>query len=81
VSNHPANGKRVVYLVELLRRRTPEEITAGVMALAGSFTPEMWRALELLRLERGANTNGRRRSENVPGIGATMLTVSVDDEV
>ena len=23
------------------------------MALAGSFTPEMWRALELLRLQRG----------------------------
>jgi hypothetical protein len=53
VSDHALEAKRVVYLVKLLRRRTPEEITIGVMALGGSFTPEMWRALELLRSQRG----------------------------
>jgi hypothetical protein len=53
VSDHPLDEKRVSYLIELLRQRTSKEIATGVMALAGSFTPEMWRALELLRLQRG----------------------------
>lgn len=81
MSDHSLNGKRIAYLVKLLRQRTPEEITTGVMALAGSFTPEMWRALELLHLERSANPKGRRRSENTRGIRAAMPTVSADDEV
>jgi hypothetical protein len=62
VSNHPLDGKRIVYLVKLLRQRTPEEITTGVMALAGSFTPEMWRALEVLRIERSANPKSLERA-------------------
>jgi len=43
---------RVFRLLDLLRQRTPEEITRATMALAPAFTPEMWRALELLRAER-----------------------------
>jgi hypothetical protein len=50
------DDKRVAHLLELLRQRTREEITLGVMALGGSFTPEMWRALELLRMERSAKS-------------------------
>ena len=46
------DGQRVQQLLELLRQRTSDELTLGVMALAPSFTPEMWRALELFRLER-----------------------------
>jgi hypothetical protein len=48
------NDKRVAHLLEQLRERTPEEVTLGVMALAPSLTPEMWRALELLRMERSS---------------------------
>jgi hypothetical protein len=68
-------------LVELLRRRAPEEITTGVMALAGSFSPEMWRALELLRLERSPNPKSQPLSENMPDIATIMPIVWVDDEV
>jgi hypothetical protein len=60
VADRPLDGKRVAYLVKLLRRRTPEEITTGVMALAGSFTPEMWCALEFLRLQRRQNPRRSR---------------------
>jgi hypothetical protein len=52
----PLDGRRVAYLLELLRQRTDEEITVGVMALAGSLSREMWRALKLLRLERSAKS-------------------------
>ena len=52
----PLDGRRVADLLELLRQRTDEEITAGVMALAGSLSPEMWRALKLLRLERSTES-------------------------
>jgi hypothetical protein len=55
----PLDDRRVCLLLELLRQRTPEEITRGVMALAGSFTPEMWRALELLRMERSVGSKER----------------------
>jgi hypothetical protein len=51
--------RRVGRLLELLRERTPQEVTLGVMALAPALTPEMWRALELLRAERsGASKPG-----------------------
>jgi hypothetical protein len=80
VADHPLDGERVAYLVRLLRRRTPEEITTGVMALAGSFTPEMWRALQLLRLQRSRNPKRQRRPDDMPGIGSTP-TVLVDDDV
>jgi hypothetical protein len=51
--------RRVAHLLELLRQRTPEEITLGVMALAPSFTPEMWRALELLREEQSSPSSAK----------------------
>ena len=47
----PLDERRVNHLLELLRKRTPEEIGIA-MIFAPAFTPEMWRALELLRLER-----------------------------
>jgi hypothetical protein len=50
------DDRRVAQLLELLRQRTREEITLGVMALAPSFTPEMWRALELLREEQSSRS-------------------------
>ena len=81
MADHPLDAKRVAYLVKLLRRRTPEEITTGVMALAGSFTREMWCALELLRLQRSRTHKGQRHSENMPGTRAKVQVVSVDDEV
>jgi hypothetical protein len=46
------DDKRVAELLELLRQRTPAEVMLGVMALAASLTPEMWCALELLRMEQ-----------------------------
>ena len=79
MADHPLDGKRVAYLLELSRRRTPEEITNGVMALAGSFSAEMWRALELLRLERSPGT--QPLPENVPSIADTVPTVWIDDDV
>jgi len=51
--------RRVAHLLELLRQRTQEEITLGVLALAPSFTPEMWRALELLRTERSSPSSAK----------------------
>jgi hypothetical protein len=80
VSDHPLDGKRVAHLLELLRRRTPEEITTGVMALAGFFSPEMWRALQLLRLRPSRNLKKQRRPDDMPGIGSTP-TVLVNDDV
>jgi hypothetical protein len=50
------DDRRVAQLLELLRQRTREEITLGVMALGPSFTPEMWRALELLREEQSSRS-------------------------
>jgi hypothetical protein len=46
------NQDRVEKLLNALRKRTPREITIATMALAGCFTPEMRRALELLAAER-----------------------------
>ena len=40
--------------LEQLRRRTPEEIGSAVMLFGPALTPEFWRALELLRMERSA---------------------------
>jgi hypothetical protein len=54
--SQPIDGQRVSQLLDLLRQRIPEEITLGVMALAPSFTPEMWHALELLRQERSGTS-------------------------
>ena len=60
------DDKRVAHLLEQLRERTPEEVTLGVMALAASFTPEMWRALGLLRMER--NTWSVGSGESATGV-------------
>jgi hypothetical protein len=48
----PLNYRRVWQLLELLRERTPEEISSAVILFAPALTPEMWKALELLRIER-----------------------------
>lgn len=50
------NDQRVGRLLEQLRERTAEEIGSAVLLLAPSLTPEMWRALELLRLERSSKS-------------------------
>jgi hypothetical protein len=81
VADHPLDVNRVEYLVKLLRRRTSEEITTGVMALAGSFTPEMWCALQLLRLQRSRTHKGQRHSKDMPSTRAKVQALSVDDEV
>jgi hypothetical protein len=81
VSDHPLDETRVAHLVNLLRKRTPGEITTSVLGLAGSLSPEMWRALELLRLERRRTHKGKRHSESMPGAGAKVQIVSADDEV
>jgi hypothetical protein len=44
--------QRVRHLLELLRRRTPEEVVIGALLFAPAFTPEMREALRLLHLER-----------------------------
>jgi hypothetical protein len=36
----------------MLRQRTPREIAISTIGLGGCFSPEMWRALELLAAER-----------------------------
>jgi hypothetical protein len=46
--------QQVNYLLELLRKRTPEEIVIGALLFAPAFTPEMRQALILLHLERSA---------------------------
>jgi hypothetical protein len=82
VSDHPLDETRVAYLFNLLRKRTPGEITTSVLALAGSLSPEMWRAMELLRLERRSRTHKRQRhSGSTPSTGARVQIVSVDDKV
>jgi hypothetical protein len=53
---HLMNDQRVARLLEQLRERTAEEIGSAVMLLAPSLTPEMWRALELLRIERSSKS-------------------------
>jgi hypothetical protein len=40
--------QRVNYLLELLRKRTPEELVIGAVLFAPAFTPEMRQALTLL---------------------------------
>ena len=50
----PLDHKRVAELLKALRQRTPREITIAVMGLGGCFSPEMWRALELLAAEQSA---------------------------
>jgi hypothetical protein len=56
MSDNPApvdlDHRRVRYLVQLLRRRTPEEVVIGALLFAPAFTPEMREALRLLHLER-----------------------------
>ena len=44
--------QRVHYLLQLLRKRTPEEVVIGALLFAPAFTPEMRQALRLLHLER-----------------------------
>jgi hypothetical protein len=44
--------QQVNYLLELLRKRTPEELVIGALLFAPAFTPEMRQALILLHLER-----------------------------
>ena len=46
--------------LEALRQRKTDEVTLGVLALAPALTPEMWRALELLRAERSIKTRLRQ---------------------
>ena len=46
--------QQVNYLLELLRKRTPEELVIGALLFAPAFTPEMRQALMLLHLERSA---------------------------
>lgn len=48
---------RVRHLLQLLRRRTPEEVMIGAMLFAPAFTPEMREALRLLHLERSRMDN------------------------
>ena len=43
---------RVAHLLQALRQRGSEDVTVSVLALAGSLTPEMWRALALFRKEQ-----------------------------
>ena len=52
----PANldYQQVDHLLELLRKRTPEELVIGAQLFAPAFTPEMRQALMLLHLERSA---------------------------
>ena len=56
MSDNPApvdlDHRRVRYLLQLLRRRTPEEVVSGALLFAPAFTPEMREALRLLHLER-----------------------------
>jgi len=58
----PLNYRRVWHLLELLRERTPEEISSAVMLFAPALTPEMWKALELLRLERSVEDREQAKS-------------------
>lgn len=55
VDEQSIDGERVEQLLHALRERTPREITIAVLAFSGRFTPEMWRALELLSAERGVS--------------------------
>ena len=52
MDDNPLNQERVADLLRSLRQRTLPEITVATFALGGCFTPEMWRALELLAVER-----------------------------
>ena len=62
MSEPPLNHERVAELLRSLRQRTPREITVAVMGLGCCFTPEMWRALELLAAERSTGMNGPRKA-------------------
>jgi hypothetical protein len=56
------NYQRVLHLLELLRKRTPEELVVGGLVFAPAFTPEMRQALMLLQLERSADSFVRLKS-------------------
>jgi hypothetical protein len=65
----PLNPERVAELLKALRQRNEREIITGTLTFAGSFTPEMWRALELLAAERsalGERKISRRRLGGLP---------------
>ena len=69
MSDHAApvnlDYQQVNYLLELLRKRTPEELVIGALLFAPAFTPEMRQALTLLHLERstgGVHNVAVRRS-------------------
>jgi hypothetical protein len=70
------DDKRVAHLLELLRQRTREEITLGVMALGPSFTPEMRRALELLCMERSSRSCAKSKIIDL-GSGGSATGVRV----
>jgi len=55
LNERPLDHVRIEKLLTALRERTPREIAIATMALAGCFTPEMRRALELLTTERSAS--------------------------
>ena len=52
VTQPPLNHERVQKLLRVLRQRTPREIAIATIGLGCCFSPEMWRALELLAAER-----------------------------
>lgn len=54
VTQPPLDHGRIAELLKQLRQRSRREITIAVMGLGGCFSPEMWRALELLAAEQRA---------------------------